>query len=137
MHKVGESLVDMITIIGVMLGGALGGMLRLWIGSSVSRYASGVFPWGTLTVNLTAALMMGAAFGIWQASGENPGALVWAVMAAGLLGGYSTVSTLSLQVLRLWTYHPVLAIVYLVVSLGGGLAMIAGGHLGIMAAITT
>lgn len=120
-------------MMGVMLGGALGGMLRLWVGSSVSRYASGVFPWGTLTVNLTAALLMGAAFGVWQISAENPGALVWAVMTAGLLGGYSTVSTLSLQVLTLWQHRPVVAVAYLAASLGGGLAMVISGHLVIVA----
>ncbi|WP_235937232.1 fluoride efflux transporter FluC [Vreelandella azerica] len=125
----------MITMIGVMLGGALGGMLRLWVGNSVSRYVSrytsGYFPWGTLTVNLTAALMMGAAFAVWQVSGEEPGTLGWAVIAAGLLGGYSTVSTLSLQVLTLWQHRPVVAVAYLVASLGGGLAMVASGHLSI------
>jgi len=120
-------------MMGVMLSGALGGMLRLWVGSSVSRYASGVFPWGTLTVNLTAALLMGAAFGVWQISAENPGALVWAVMTAGLLGGYSTVSTLSLQVLTLWQHRPVVAVAYLAASLGGGLAMVISGHLVIVA----
>ena len=118
-------------MIGVMLGGALGGMLRLWVGNSVSRYISGYFPWGTLTVNLTAALMMGAAFAVWQVSGEELGTLGWAVIAAGLLGGYSTVSTLSLQVLTLWQHRPVVAVAYLVASLGGGLAMVASGHLSI------
>jgi len=122
-------------MIGVMLGGALGGVLRLWVGNSVSRYTSGYFPWGTLTVNLTAALMIGAAFAVWQVSGEEPGALGWAVIAAGLLGGYSTVSTLSLQVLTLWHHRPVMAVAYLVASLGGGLAMVASGHLGIVAVI--
>lgn len=122
-------------MIGVMLGGALGGMLRLWVGNSVSRYVSrytsGYFPWGTLTVNLTAALMMGAAFAVWQVSGEELGTLGWAVIAAGLLGGYSTVSTLSLQVLTLWQQRPVVAVAYLVASLAGGLAMVVSGHLSI------
>ena len=120
-------------MIGVMLGGALGGMLRLWVNSTVGRHVSGYFPWGTLTVNLTAALIMGAAFGVWQVSGEEPGALVWAVVVAGLLGGYSTVSTLSLQVLALWQHRPLVAVAYLLVSLGGGLAMIASGHLSMVA----
>jgi CrcB protein len=120
-------------MIGVMLGGALGGMLRLWVGNSVSRYTSGYFPWGTLTVNLTAALMMGAAFAVWQVSGEELGTLGWAVIAAGLLGGYSTVSTLSLQVLTFWQHRPLMAVAYLAASLGGGLAMVISGHLVIVA----
>lgn len=123
----------MITMIGVIMGAALGGMLRLWVGNRVSRHVIGYFPWGTLTVNLTAALVMGLASGVWHLSGDEPGALGWALVTVGLLGGYSTVSSLSLQVVTLWQQRRDLAVAYLVASLGGGLVLVATGHLGVVA----
>ena len=62
--------------------------------------------WGTLAVNLTGALAIGLAFGLWFgmtplfAMGRAPDWLVFAAM--GVLGGYTTVSTLALQSLELW-----------------------------------
>lgn len=62
--------------------------------------------WGTLAVNLTGALAIGLAYGLWFgmtplfSMGQMPGWLVFATM--GVLGGYTTMSTLALQSLDLW-----------------------------------
>ena len=117
-------------LIGVMLGGAVGAMLRLWVGNAVTRRAGMRFPWGTLVVNLSAAFLLGVAFGVWQALEVSLDILGWEVAAVGLLGGYSTVSSLSLQTLTLWQQtRRQAAIGYLLISAMGGIAVAVLGYL--------
>lgn len=115
------------SLLGVMLGGAVGGMLRLWVGNTLARRVGAHFPWGTLAVNLTAALLLGLAFGVWQGLEASFEGLGWGIIAAGLLGGYSTVSSLSLQTLTLWPQNKRQAATYLLISVTGGIALVALG----------
>ncbi|MCW4151949.1 fluoride efflux transporter CrcB [Halomonas sp. 18H] len=91
----------------VVLGGALGGMARL----AVTEWATGRwgarFPWGTLIVNLSGALGIGAlaAKAGWPAAAPS----LWLLLGAGLLGGFTTVSSFSLQTLGLWQQQRVMA----------------------------
>ncbi|QTP60820.1 camphor resistance protein CrcB [Billgrantia antri] len=86
----------------VAAGGALGGMARLALSDLLARWAGTGFPWGTLAVNLSGALLAGALAGWYGMSHEAgvPGG--WSLVVVGLLGGYTTVSSLSLQSLTLW-----------------------------------
>jgi CrcB protein len=116
-------------VMGVMLGGAIGAVLRLWVGNAVSRRVGTHFPWGTLVVNLTAALLLGGAFGVWQVREVSLAGLGWGITAVGLLGGYSTVSSLSLQTLKLWQQRRRQAAAsYLLTSVVGGIALAALGY---------
>lgn len=85
----------------VMLGGAFGGPLRFGLTRWVERRAGGPLPWGTLTVNVTGAFAIGvlAATLIGPGGVAEPGA--WQLLAVGLLGSYTTVSSFSLQTLVL------------------------------------
>ncbi|XKH60138.1 CrcB family protein [Halomonas sediminis] len=86
----------------IMIGGALGGMLRLAVSNALARLVGSHFPWGTLGVNLSAAAAIGLVAGMLPAPDLSARSLVWYMLVAGLLGGYSTVSSLSLQTLSLW-----------------------------------
>ena len=78
-------------IIAIALGGAIGAMLRYWVGLLV------VFPLGTLTVNLLGCFVMGLCFGY---AGLRDTA--WALfLMTGLLGGFTTFSAFSLDVFKL------------------------------------
>lgn len=118
----------MLEALSVLVGGALGGMLRLAVGDAVARWLGLHFPWGTLVVNLSGALAMGLLAG-WlgfPAAGGAAGA--WSLMAIGLLGGYTTVSSLSLQTLSLWQQErSTAAIGYMAMTLVAGLAALALG----------
>ncbi|MGR4070332.1 CrcB family protein [Billgrantia sp. C5P2] len=83
-------------------GGALGGMARLAVSNLLARRLGRAFPWGTLAVNLSGALLAGGLAGWFGMSHEGgmPGG--WLLLVVGLLGGYTTVSSLSLQSLALW-----------------------------------
>jgi len=91
-----------VTLIVVALGGAMGGALRFFVSGVVARLMGETFPWGTMVVNVSGSLLLGlfmgaAAGGSWA----EPHSYVGPFAAAGLLGGYTTVSSLSLQTLTL------------------------------------
>src|SRR5690554_1959712 len=91
-----------IQVLLVALGGALGGMARLAVGAAVGRRLGTAFPWGTLAVNLSGALAIGllaGGLGLPLAGAEGH---AWLLAVVGLLGGYTTVSSFSLQTLALW-----------------------------------
>lgn len=87
--------------LAVGLGGALGAMGRYGIGLWVGRNWHGPFPMGTFVVNVLGSLFMGLFIGWlvrttpdWQASARL-------FMAVGVLGGFTTFSTFSLDVVTL------------------------------------
>ncbi|NIC05137.1 fluoride efflux transporter FluC [Billgrantia bachuensis] len=83
-------------------GGALGGMARMELSERLARLAGTAFPWGTLAVNLSGALLAGGLAGWFGMSHEAAMSSGWSLLMVGLLGGYTTVSSLSLQSLSLW-----------------------------------
>ena len=95
------------TLLWVMTGSALGAMARLWLVQSLQKKAGHDFPWGTLAVNVSGALLIGLLAGgvVPQlTSATQPG---WPLLAIGVLGSYTTVSSFSLQTLALWQAgHP-------------------------------
>ena len=82
----------MFTTLGyVALGGACGSVLRVLIGQAVT------FPFGTLAVNVVGSFLIGIAW----ASGVDKVAGMYPFLMLGLLGGFTTFSTFSLDVLKL------------------------------------
>jgi fluoride exporter len=82
----------------VALGSALGGMARFFVSGVVGRRFGETFPWGTMVVNVSGALLLGLVAG---AVGEQGDTAFWAFIAIGCLGSYTTVSSFSLQTLAL------------------------------------
>jgi CrcB protein len=89
-------------LIWVALGSIFGGMARFFVSGMVARRVGETFPWGTMTVNVSGAFIIGV-FGGLAASGHGifatPGPWLFAV--TGFLGCYTTVSSFSLQTLAL------------------------------------
>lgn len=112
----------------VAFGAALGGMGRMAIGNAVARRLGSDFPWGTLVVNLSGALLMGLLAGWLGLPGTEASGPAWSLLAAGLLGGYTTVSSLSLQTLVLWQQGcRVAAMLNILATLVAGLATLGLG----------
>lgn len=89
-------------LICVAIGSALGGIARYFISGVVARRFGETFPWGTMTVNVTGAFLIGIVGALATRSAslfasENP----WLFLAVGFLGCYTTVSSFSLQTLAL------------------------------------
>ncbi|MDW8479705.1 MAG: CrcB family protein [Xanthomonadales bacterium] len=81
------------------VGGALGGLARALLSGWVTRLGDGVLPWGTLAVNLSGALLAGLGLGLAERGTLPPQGA--AVLLGGVLGAYTTVSSLALQTLTL------------------------------------
>ncbi len=90
------------TYFWIGLGGALGGMGRYWCSGVVARAFGETFPWGTIVVNVSGSLLIGFLATLMSPDGRllvPPDAR--AFLAIGLLGGYTTFSSFSLQTLNL------------------------------------
>ncbi|RUW02882.1 MULTISPECIES: fluoride efflux transporter CrcB [unclassified Mesorhizobium] len=86
----------------VLIGGFLGGVSRFFLSGLVGRSVGETFPWGTLVVNVSGALAIGAFAGAARAvGGIFSGELVRDLIVVGLFGGYTTVSSFCLQTLNL------------------------------------
>jgi len=87
------------------LGGALGSMLRFGLGSLIDTNAQKtgqIFPWGTIIVNVTGCFIIGFIFTISASEGRIIlSSLTRNFIMIGILGGYTTFSSFSLQTLTL------------------------------------
>jgi fluoride exporter len=116
-------------VILVALGGAAGGLLRVWVTALVDRRAGALLPWGTLAVNVSGSLLLGFGAGWLLARGvELASVPLWALLGIGTLGSYTTVSSFALQAHGLAQHgRGRAAFVYGVVTLGACLAAATAG----------
>jgi len=86
----------------VALGSALGGTLRYWLSGLIATAVGETFPWGTLLINITGSIVIGAFATLTGPDGRLlvPGEWRQFVMV-GICGGYTTFSSFSLQTLTL------------------------------------
>lgn len=85
----------------VFVGAGLGGMLRHAINMLSLRWLGPNFPWGTFIINITGSIAMGLVVGF-LAHRNVPGTELRLFVATGILGGYTTFSTFSLDTISLW-----------------------------------
>lgn len=87
-------------LLAVAAGGAIGSALRFAAMSWVSRLAGPGFPWGTLAVNILGSFIMGVLVEVvalrWDMSEATR-----ALLFVGVLGGFTTFSTFSLDLISL------------------------------------
>ena len=85
----------------VLAGSAIGGMARYWLSGLVARHVGETFPWGTLVVNVSGALLVGLLFGAFSTGAAPVPVALMHLVVVGFLGSYTTVSSFSLQTLQL------------------------------------
>lgn len=86
----------------VALGSAIGGVVRFWCGVVFAARFASTFPWAILFVNVSGSLLIGLIAALTQPQGrwgESP--LLRDLLMVGVLGGYTTFSSFSLQTLIL------------------------------------
>lgn len=86
----------------IMVGGAIGTAARFWFSGLVARCIGETFPWGTLLVNVSGSMAIGFFATFSGPEGRflvGPG--VRQFVMVGILGGYTTFSSFSLQTLDL------------------------------------
>lgn len=83
------------TALAVAIGGGLGALARFFVVVALKR-ADALLPWGTLLVNVSGSFLIGAAWAWCLARPDTPEWLRVGLMT-GLLGGYTTLSSVSLE----------------------------------------
>jgi fluoride exporter len=117
-------------VIGVLVavGGGIGAVVRFLVDTWIGHRSKGsAVPLGTMVINVTGSFLLGLAVGWWMFRTGDPG---WKlVLGTGVLGGYTTFSTASVEAARLtragrgWT---------VLVHAGGMLLLsVAGAALGL------
>ena len=84
------------------LGGALGSVARYAVSLGAARWLGAGFPWGTLIVNVAGSFAIGLLAALVTADGRPAlGGDARAFVMIGLLGGFTTFSSFSLETLNL------------------------------------
>jgi CrcB protein len=108
---------------GVLVIGGLGSVARFLVDRAVARRAARSFPFGTLTVNISGAVLLGFITGL----ALSPHAALLAGTA--FVGAYTTFSTWMLETQRLTEERQTWpAVANIVVSIALGTAAAAAGH---------
>lgn len=114
-------------LVAVAVGGAVGSLARYLSMTALGHWLGNGFPWGTLAVNVVGSLIMGLLVEA-SALAWSPGPEVRALLTVGVLGGFTTFSTFSLDVAYLAERHQSgLAAVYVVASVALSLTAIFVG----------
>jgi len=112
----------------VFLGAGFGGVCRHLLGMAAARAFGLAFPWGTLLINVTGSLAMGLLVGWMALRPDGASQNLRLFLATGVLGGYTTFSTFSLEAVLLWQRGDLAAaMAYVLGSLICGVAGLAVG----------
>ncbi|SER33645.1 CrcB protein [Gracilibacillus ureilyticus] len=104
------------------LAGFIGAVLRYLVGLPFSSEEA-VFPFGTLIANLAGSFILAYLTNILFKKWPIP-ANIQTALATGLIGSFTTFSTLSVEMVTLLQHNKtLLAFIYFVISLFGGLWM--------------
>jgi len=107
-------------------GGAIGTLLRYSLSGLTYNYINGIFPWGTLVVNLAGSFAIGFLWGIFEI--ENMSPAIRNFVFAGILGGFTTFSTFTLESFNLLRDGEIrLAISNILASNIAGIALVFAG----------
>ena len=123
-----SAALDWRNLLAILAGGGIGSVIRYIVTVGVTQRFGPGFPWATLLINVTGSLIIGIVFEMSQtrAIGMPP---VWRLfLMTGILGGYTTFSTFSLDMVLLAGERAAgLALLYAVASVVLGLVAASAG----------
>lgn len=108
-------------VVAVAVAGALGALARYGIDGLIAQRSPGAFPWSTFVINVSGSFLLGLLFAVFS---ERVSVDPWirTGLTMGLLGAFTTFSTLSLETYRLFASGSVgLAFANALGSLSAGL----------------
>ncbi|MFG1361354.1 fluoride efflux transporter FluC [Xanthobacter pseudotagetidis] len=120
---------ETIDILWIGLGGGVGSLLRWQVGRLVDRRIAAPFKAGTFLINVSGAFVLAyisASLAIgWE---HRYGDVISSLVLTGLLGGYTTFSTMQLDAVEMAAARRhALSVFYLAASVGAGLLAAAAG----------
>ena len=81
----------------VTLGAMVGTPTRFFVSGVIARHFGETIPWGTLVVNVSGCLVVGAVAAFARLHGWSSASEAWLLVVTGFLGSYTTVSSFALQ----------------------------------------
>ena len=116
----------MFPLLYVMVGGAVGSGARYLTGRAMTALLGPDYPFGTLAVNLIGGLLMGVLVGVLA---RNTASEAWRLLlAVGVLGGFTTFSSFSLDVVTLIERGAIgVAFGYILLSVIGSIVAVFAG----------
>ena len=86
----------------IFIGAGFGGVFRYWMSNGVYWLVGRQFPYGTLVVNVSGCFLMGLLFVLILERFDGVGPQLRSLLLIGLLGGYTTFSSFSIETLNLF-----------------------------------
>ncbi len=117
----------LLNVLLVALGGATGSVLRYLATVVATRWLGPDWPYGTVFVNITGSFLMGL---VVEAIARRFGASneLRLLVATGILGGYTTFSSFSLDASMLWERGDgLMSLGYVLLSVGLGICALSAG----------
>lgn len=119
---------NMLALMYVAIGGAVGSMLRYMMQSLVGSFNASDFPYGTLSVNIIGGFLMGAWIAALAHVAPSRAEDMHKLIAVGLLGGFTTFSAFSLDIYLLMDRGLALqTTIYIMASVALSLFALLGG----------
>ena len=120
---------NMLALAYVAFGGAVGAMGRYMLTSFVTQHSSLTFPYGTLTVNVLGSLLLGLWIGAMTYLMPAKAKDLHLLFAVGALGGFTTFSAFSLDVVLLMersgllhaAFYALISVLFSVMALFSGM----------------
>lgn len=121
---------SMLALMYVALGGAVGSMARYSMMNVIGRFNHHEFPWGTFAVNILGGFLMGVWISTMAHMLPERSRDLHLLFAVGVLGGFTTFSTFSLDMFVLLNHGQTLlatlygagSVIFSVLALIGGLS---------------
>ena len=118
--------------LNVALGGAIGAVLRYQLGRGMTWWLGpqmvSLFPWATLAANAVGSLAMGLLAGWLAVRSSGDGEQMRLLLGVGLLGGFTTFSAFSLEmVLLIERGQFIFAALYAILSFALGISALMVG----------
>ncbi len=116
------------SLILIGVGGGIGAICRFLLSRSVQMIFPFGFPLGTLVVNISGSFLIGFLSILLFNRFGSMGPELRALLLVGLLGGFTTFSTFSLEAMELWENGAGIKLIfYILFSVGLGLFAAYGG----------
>jgi CrcB protein len=105
----------------IALGGGIGSVLRFLISMGIQNWVHKVFFWGTISVNIIGSFIIGIAWAFFEQHIEQENLRFFLMI--GLLGGFTTFSSFSLESLTLFKSGDIkMAFSYILITNIGGIS---------------
>jgi len=89
------------TVMAVGVAGFIGAIARYGIDGLIAQKSGASFPWGTFVVNITGSFVLGILFALLVEGRVAVAPWIRTAATVGLIGAYTTFSTLTLETFRL------------------------------------